>query len=135
MKDFTTRVCPGHVHKVACTLEANSLMPKRSEIPQVTAWPTTEIKDSKRMCRFDHIQQCGGVLGDIVVPRTFPELTGPSAIIGNRHLREVPWISTFGFRLQPLDFFIYYFVPYDVRPLIQISSASTNWSNCFNRRS
>jgi hypothetical protein len=65
-------------------------VPQRSEVPEIAAGSTTEIKNRVGRVAFYRIEECRVVLADIVVSRTVPEGSCEPIVIRDRRLAEMP---------------------------------------------
>jgi hypothetical protein len=88
MQDLAARMCPRHGDELPRSIEPHGFVPPRSEVAEIAAGATTEIKDRVRRVTLYGIEECPVILADIVVSRTVPEGSGEPIVKRDRRLGD-----------------------------------------------
>jgi hypothetical protein len=86
MEDLALRMGARHGDEVLRSVESHGFVPQGSEVTEVAAGSTTEIKDGIRRVALYCIEKCRVILADIVVSRAVPESPGEPIVVRDRRV-------------------------------------------------
>src|SRR5215472_5677209 len=88
MEDLALRMRARHGDEMPRSIEPHGFVPQGSEVTEIPAGSTTEIKNGKGRLALYRIKECRIILADIVVSRAIPESPGEPIVIRDRRVRE-----------------------------------------------
>jgi len=84
MENLALRMRACHGDELLRAVEPHGFVPQGSEMTEIPAGSTTQIKDGIGRAALYGVEECRVVLADIMVSRTVPESPGKSIVVGDR---------------------------------------------------